>query len=203
MKEHTQQRGPSVNPLGRFARGRRLDRNPLRRASDVIETAVQAVLIIAFAAGAPFAAQASGAWIHGVARHAQIAQETSRSLVPATLLAAAPGQQGRTTVDREVRARWTAPDGKERTGEIIVLPGTAAGATVKMWVTRDGALSSQPLRDSQVAGQTGLAEVVAVVGLAVLLADAGLLARRLLDKHRMAEWSADWRATGPRWTTRA
>jgi len=42
-----------------------------------------------------------------------------------------------------------------------------------------------------------------VIALGTVLATIGLLARRTLDKRRMAAWDAEWRATGPRWTTRA
>jgi len=48
--------------LGRMARGRRPDRNPLRRASDRIETAVLGLLAAAFLAAAPFAAHVAGHW---------------------------------------------------------------------------------------------------------------------------------------------
>lgn len=66
-KQHT----PAGSRLGRFARGRRLDRNPLRRASDVTETVVMAVLVTAFAVGAPFVAWAASAWLweRSVAHH--------------------------------------------------------------------------------------------------------------------------------------
>ena len=54
------QRSPSSSWLGRLLRGRRLDRNPLRRGSDRVETAIAGVLLAAFLAGAPFAAHAAG-----------------------------------------------------------------------------------------------------------------------------------------------
>jgi hypothetical protein len=41
-----------------------------------------------------------------------------------------------------------------------------------------------------------------VIALAALLAVIGMRARRVLDKRRMAAWEAEWRVTGPRWTTR-
>ena len=58
------QRSPRNSWLGRLLRGRRLDRNPLRRRSDRAETAVLGVLLAAFLAGAPFAAQAAGSWTY-------------------------------------------------------------------------------------------------------------------------------------------
>ena len=47
--------------LARLLRGRRLDRNPLRRGSDRVETVVLGALLAAFLAAAPFAAHAAGA----------------------------------------------------------------------------------------------------------------------------------------------
>ena len=56
----TQQK-PRSTPAGRFVRGRRLDDNPLRRATDRTETLVLIVLAAVFLVCAPVAAQSSGA----------------------------------------------------------------------------------------------------------------------------------------------
>jgi hypothetical protein len=61
---------PVFARLRRSIRRWRFDRNPLRRTTDRAETAVHAVLVIAFLAGAPFAALATGAWAHGLAQRA-------------------------------------------------------------------------------------------------------------------------------------
>jgi hypothetical protein len=53
-----------------------------------------------------------------------------------------------------------------------------------------------------VAGQADLAATFGVAALAATLTVTGVLARRALDKRRMAEWEADWRSTGRRWTRR-
>jgi hypothetical protein len=34
----------------------------------------------------------------------------------------------------------------------------------------------------------------------VLLAAAGMLARRALDRRRLRAWEAEWRASGPQWS---
>jgi hypothetical protein len=193
---------PRVSRLGRFVRGRRPDRNPLRRGSDRIETAMLAMLVTAFLAAAPSAAQASGAWIHAIAHRVQVTQQASWHQVQAVLLDAPPSGPDKTGFLPQVQARWTAPDGKKMTGQVSVQPGTRAGTAVPVWTTRDGRLTGPPLQDSQVAEQGDLAEIATVVTLAILLAVTGLLARRALYKRRMAAWDADWRATEPRWTTR-
>lgn len=189
--------------VGRFLRGRRLDRNPLRRASDRAETMVLVVLVVAFAVGAPFLAGACGGWTRAAADRVQAEQQAARVQVPAVLAKAAPQAATGEKDLPDAQARWTAPDGKQVTGEVSALPGTAAGTTVKIWVTRDGQITDPPLLDSQISGQVALAEVGAVSGLAVVLLLAGLFARRSIDRRRMTAWDAEWRATGPRWTTRA
>lgn len=196
-------RKPRISRLGRFVRGRRPDRNPLRRGSDRAETAVLTVLAITFAAAAPLTAQASGTWVHAIAHRVQVTQAASRHQVPAVLLDTAPKGPNYAGLLLQVQARWTAPDGKAVTGQVSAQPGTAAGTTVRVWTTRDGQLTDPPLQDSQVAEQTVSAGIAGVLALAIVLAVTGLLARRASDKRRMAVWDADWRATEPRWTTRA
>jgi hypothetical protein len=195
-----------VTRLGRFVRSRRPDRNPLRRTSDRVETAVLALIVIAFLAAAPFAAHAVGAWEQARAHAAQRTEQASWRQVPALVLNATTGVQssgGYAGLEAEAQARWTAPDGKVITGEIPVAPGTAAGTTVALWTTSDGHLTEPPLQNSQVTGDAVLAGTVTVITLGILLAIAGMLTRHVLDKRRMAAWDAEWRAAGPRWTTRA
>ena len=133
--------------LGRVLRGRRLDRNPLRRRSDRIETAVLGLLLATFLAGAPFAAHAAGNWAYATSAREAQAQRVSLHQVPATLLKAAPAwnayANGRGVL--EVDARWRAADGQVRTGEVFVPAGAAAGSTVLVWTNRTGQLAGPPL----------------------------------------------------------
>ena len=200
------QRQLRVTRLRKFVRGRRPDRNPLRRASDRVETAVLALLVIAFLAAAPFAALAGAAWAHARAHEAQLMEEASSHQVSAVVLTVATGPAGGggyAGLETQAQARWRAPDGKVVTRAIPVMPGTVAGTTVLLWTTNDGQLTDPPLQDSQVAGDAAYAGTVSVIVLATVLAGTGMLVRRTLDRHRMAAWEADWRETGPRWTTRA
>jgi hypothetical protein len=191
-----------VTWLSRFVRGRRLDRNPLRRATDRIETVVLAVLMSAFLAGAPFAALGAGAWIHGLAQRTQLSQEASRFPVQAVVLTVTPSASLGEYVG-QAAARWRAPDGREVTGHLSVPSGTAAGQTLELWTDRAGDITSAPLTDAQVADQADFAVALGVVAAAGVLTLAGELARWALNRRRMADWDADWHATGPRWTTHA
>jgi hypothetical protein len=200
----SRQREPRMTRLCRLARGRRPDRNPLRRASDLIETAMLAVLVVAFLVAAPFAAQLSGASMRATAHQTQLAQQAAWQEVTAVVLKPASGSQagGWGVADAPVLARWTAPDGTVITGQVPEPPGTVAGAKVPVWVTRAGQLTNPPLLDSQVSDLVLVTQLLSVVGLAIALTVTGLLGHWALDKRRMAAWDADWRATGPRWTAR-
>ena len=192
-----------VTRLGRILRGLRLDGNPVRRTSDRAETAVVAVLVIAFMVGAPVAALAADSWAHTLAHRAEIAQRASCTQATAVTLAAAPGRGPDSSgLETQVLARWTAPDGMAATGEVLIPPGSKAGTTVRVWTTRDGKLTAPPLQDSQVSGDTVFGEVCGGIAVAVTLVLTWVLARRVIDGRRMAAWDAEWRS-GPRWTTRA
>ena len=193
---------PGVSRLGRFVRRWRFDRNPLRRTADRVETTVLAVLVVAFLIGAPFAALATGAWVHGTAQRVQLTQQGSRWQVKAVVLAVSESTAGENLL-WQAQARWRAPDGREVTHQVPVLSGTPAGATLQVWTDRAGDLTIAPLLDSQVDDQTTSGEALGVAASAGVLTLAGALALRVLNKRRMAAWDADWHATGPRWTTRA
>jgi hypothetical protein len=193
--------GTRVACLGRLIRGRRPDRNPLRRGSDRLETAVLGVLLVAFLAGAPFVAHAAGSWTYATSAREAQAQQTALRQVRATLLqAAAPWSISEGGA--EAQARWKAPDGQTRTGQVFAASGAPAGSTVTVWVNQAGRLTDSPLQHSQVTGRSDMARVLAVVALAVTLIIVGWSARWALDRRRLAAWGAEWLATGPRWSSR-
>lgn len=188
--------------LGRFVRRHRPDRNPLRRGYDRLETAVLTVLVAAFLAAAPFAAQASADAAWSAAHQAQAAQQASRHQVSAVVLALS-ADDGYVVAQSEAQVRWTAPDGQTRTGNGLVPSDTRIGAIVRVWTDSSGQLTEAPLLGSQVANQAGLGGAGGVATLALTTAAACILTRRMLDRRRMAAWETEWRSTGPRWTTRA
>jgi hypothetical protein len=163
---------------------------------------VLAALAAAFLAGAPFASQASGAWAHAALQREQAAQESSWRQVPAVLLTTAAAGVHLGPVPH-VKARWIAPDGATITSDIPMPSGGQADTTVRIWVARDGELTGPPLLDSQVSNEVDCIRAGAITALAATLSVVGFMARRSLDKRRMAAWDAEWRSAGPSWTTRA
>ena len=206
MNGSSQQQAPALSFAGRFVRGRGFDRNPLRRVTDRIETVVVTVLVAAFLAGAPLVALVAGGWAHAAAQRAEFGQQAARREVSATLL---PGPSSRATNNSGMvtwadAARWVAPDGQTVTVDLPVAVETRGlPATMPVWTTLNGQLVPPPLHGAQVTWLTALAAALSSIAAAVVLLLSGLTARLLLNRHRMDAWDADWRTTGPSWSTHA
>lgn len=188
--------------LSRFVRGRRPDRNPLRRRSDRVETYLLGGLLAAGIAGAPFAAQAAGHVTYVALLRAEHVQQATRHQVRAELLQRA----GNTLVSGSefdisvpVRARWTAITGVPQTGQLMAPTGSPQGTIVTVWTDSSGALVNPPLQPGQVAGQADLAAAGAVAGIGILYLCQAAFIRQVLNRRRMAAWDADWALTEPMW----
>lgn len=189
--------------IGRILRGRRLDRNPLRRRSDRVETVILAALLAAFLGGAPFAAHTAATWAGAASQQELRAQQANFRQVTAVLLEAAWTPQGYGfTIASQANARWVAPDGKVRTGMIAVPADAKAGSTKRIWTNTSGDLVT-PLQPDQIALRADLAAMASVAVLGAVLLTTAAVVRRSLNRRRLADWDADWLATGPRWSSRA
>jgi hypothetical protein len=182
----------------------RPDGNPLRRTADRVEAAVVAALIAAFLAGAPLAALAAGRSASVTGSRIEHAQAGWHQVAAVLLHSASATSHPMFQVSLEslVPARWTAPDGTPRTGEIYAPAGAKAGSTVTVWADRSGRLTPIPLQRGDVVEEVALAASLATMAVAAVLAAIGLLARWVLDRRRLAAWDAHWKATGPQWTGR-
>ncbi len=201
-----QERGPGHVPghqglwLFRAVRGARLDRNPLRRRTDHLETCLLAGLFVAAAAGAPFAAQAAGHTWYADATHTRQVQLAVRHEV-AAVLAQSAGGIGEYTLSSQVPtlASWKSAGGTLRAGDVPARLGSPSGTLVNVWTDANGYLVSPPLTVTEVADQTDAARVTAVGGIIVGFMAGTLAIRQLLNRRRMAAWDADWVATARVW----
>lgn len=195
-------RQPQTTWLGRFIRGHRPDRNPLRRHADHAESALLAVLITGFCAGAPALGYAAVTATHTASVRELHAQQAEYRLVRATLLAAAVDVESYPVATAaQADARWLAPDGRKLTGVVPTPANAKAGSTVLIWTDRSGHQVT-PLQPEAVPEREALAALGAVTGLGGLLLVTGLAGRGLLNRRAMTAWDADWQATEPRWTSR-
>ena len=190
--------------IERLARKLGLDKNPLRRRTDRIAACLGAGLLAAFLVGAPLLAIAA-AHVAGHLGAAEQRAQRSWHQVSAVLLRNAPvpaafasGLYGGTWVP----ARWTAPDGRVRTGELDVTSGLNAGQKVGIWVNQAGLPTGPPLTHRAVVARTVLAAAVAPIVLGIVLGFMAGVGRWVFDRRRLAGWDAAWASVGPHWTKR-
>ncbi len=181
-----------------------LDRNPLRRRSDRAETSLMAALLAVFLVGAPITAIAVSHVTHAATLQALRAQQQWHR-VPAVLLESSPTADSliyQPAAYAWVSARWTAPNGSARVGEVPAAGGTPAGTTVRVWVDGSGHVVTFPLTAAEIADRMVAAVVFAPIALAVVLLTLAAIGRRLLERRRMTGWEAAWKAIEPQWTHR-
>jgi hypothetical protein len=187
--------------LGRVARGVRPDRNPLRRRWDRVEAFIFGGLVIVAAAGAPVAATMAGNWAHADSARAARVQHATRHPVRAVLLAAPHASVSGYAINgmAPAMARWTAPSGGQRTGEITVPSDSPKGTVVTLWTDQAGEETSPPLTASQVADQAILMALVSAALTVAACLLAAVATRIAVNRRRMAAWTADWVVTAPMW----
>jgi len=181
-----------------------LDANPLRRRTDKIATLVAAQLLLVFLVGAPLLAIAAYGWAGQVGAAEQRAERSWRE-VPAVLLKSVPASNSFASGlfgYSWVPARWLAPDGKARSGNIAVEVGMAAGRTVRIWVDAAGRPTNAPVTNRAVQARAATVAAVATLALVIVLSFLAWAGRKLLDRRRLADWELAWAIVGPKWTKR-
>lgn len=188
------------------AMARRVGWHPsaLRRRSDRIESAVVLGAILLALASVPLGmATYSVVYRHNLAVSAT--QTAAVHQADATLLDGLPSMPSMSgyNVNLPVQARWRLPNGQSRVGVIRAPEGTAAGSIIPIWTDARGEQIDAPLSTSQAWARGVLAFTLTIVGAIGLLCLACAIVRRYLDRGRFADWEAEWREIGPRWTHRA
>ena len=190
--------------LIRGARWLGCDRNPLRRNVDRAETAVRLTVVVLILTVVPAVAVLAGRWADQSALAQARAQSASTHSVPAVLLQPAP------TIGAPdpyagaevawVPARWMAPAGPMRTGDVLAPVGARKGSTVQTWVDDSGNFTDPPPGHTQIVGNVFIAVMLAGLSLLALLLGAEALSHQLLERRRLKAWDEQWRAVAPRWT---
>jgi len=188
----------------RLARKLGLDANPLRRRTDKLATWLIAQFLVVVLIGAPLFAIAAFSWAARAGAAEQRAERSWRE-VPAVLLRSVPVPDsfaGGVFGYSWVPARWTAPNGKVRSGDIPVEVGLTAGRKVRLWVDATGTPTDVPLTHRAIVARAGTAAAVATVVLLIALSSLALIVRWLLDRRRLTDWELAWAIVGPQWTKR-
>lgn len=190
--------------LQRLARAFGCDHNPLRRRVDRIESATMTLLAVAFLALAPFASLVAMGQVHANGLRELAAEQGWR---PATATLAENARDGVIqssggTSVALVAARWRAPDGALRTGEVTTSLNAKSGQHVRIWLTSAGALTHPPLTKAELGQRATITALLTTSGVAVLVVITAGLVRLAANRRRMAGWDSAWAAAGPRWSKR-
>jgi hypothetical protein len=183
-----------------------LDANPLRRGCDRAEAWIRLSIVVVFLATGPLAAVAVGHWASSSGAAAARAQAAAEHRIQAVLLSNAPAASSYPVAGNSVAvwvwARWTAPDGTSRMGDVQATAGARAGATVTVWSDASGTLAGPPIGHAQILSRVITFVAVTSAALAIILLSALWLTRRALDRRRLAAWERGWTAVEPQWTRR-
>jgi hypothetical protein len=190
-------------PWGRRAR-LYLGRNDLRRPSDRFEGAVLGTLAALFGAVVVVAVLLAG-HVDQV-QHAEAARlrPAVAVLSDGSVLAGSPFSP---VAQVQAQATWWLVNGTERAGLLTsrtapAVNGAPAGASVPIWLNRQGDPQPPPPGQVDIVANAIGAGVTFAAGMALLLAGCYWLSRRALDRHRLAGWGQAWADTGPQWSSR-
>ncbi|MCF6524868.1 hypothetical protein [Streptomyces sp. JJ36] len=179
--------------------------NPLRRPCDRAQSRVNVLLVLVLLLGGVWAAFAAGTAAHDAHLEQARTQAAERTEVTARLTTdgkeATGADPGRGADVAQVR--WTDEDGTVHTGTVRVEAGAERGDPARVWVDREGHLTTPPDSPAS-AAMSGWVTALLVAGgavIAVMLLRAVLA--RLFDRHRYALWEEEWARLEPRWSGRA
>ncbi|MFJ2946887.1 hypothetical protein ACIO8H_04455 [Streptomyces sp. NPDC087226] len=175
--------------------------NPLIRTSDRVEFWLRRVLMVVLVVGLPVAGLVVGrATFESSVRTART-QSAERQQVGARVVSISENV-GRAAKE-QAKVRWTDDSGAARMSTALLEPGMTEGATVRVWVDRDGTVTAPPLTRRQALTNGWFTGGFTVVGVTagVFLTRAGT--RLVLDRRRYARWDAEWDLVEPEWTGRS
>jgi hypothetical protein len=194
----------TANPMSRFFRRVFPGRNPLATYGDRIEGGVLALAVVVAFLAVPVAG-AVGSEAYGAYKSRVEVEQANRTQVDAVLVEDAPELSGRSEGAVEttsVTATYQLPDGTARTGLVPASYDAASGATVRIWIDRNGEVVEPPMtRDGAVISGFVMAFLLwgGVSGAMALLY---VVVKYLHTRIRLRRWRLAWELTAPDWTGR-
>jgi hypothetical protein len=198
---------PKESVLRRSLRRFTLGSGPLKRGSDRVQLVGRLLVVLSFLLAPPLAV---GTTTRATAHLQTVAagQAAERSPVRAVLLEDAPGTGTRSTYyadagssNTATRAVWPVPGGTSREGTVLVAPGSSAGTSVKVWVTRYGSLTRPPLDPAGIEATATAVGALPLIGLPLAAWALYAVLSVALDGHRDRRWAQKWAEVEPRWNS--
>ncbi|MFD3947300.1 hypothetical protein [Streptomyces sp. NPDC058579] len=183
--------------------------NPLRRTTDLIEAWVALTAIVLLALAVPATGWIAGQRTDASLQHAVRTQSLQRLPTTARVVrlsdAPAPGLQspdsaGEQPARRAVVARWTAPDGTDRTGTVAPRREFSdPGDTFRLWTDRTGRPVSAPMRAETAHAHAIVVGLLTAIMAGVFVEAARRLVVRRLVHRRYRRLDRAWARAGPDW----
>ncbi|MFB9907631.1 Rv1733c family protein [Allokutzneria oryzae] len=179
-----------------------LDRNPMRRFSDRVESAVLVLVVICMLGAVPLALLAGTVTHDRLRAAASELRSTTAVLEQDAPVPVVSSELVTTTSQARALGTWITADGSPRSGEVFTRSGATAGSSVVVWLDPEGT----PVRPPLDASELVLMAVLVTLGvLAAAEAAAGLFyvtVRAVLDRGRLASWEDEWERVAGDWTRR-
>ena len=154
----------------RLARRIGLDRNPLRRRTDKVAAWLDGPAARRVPDRRSIALGGGRGWAARAAAADQQAERSWRQVSAVLLSSASLSASGDGLAPYSWdSARWTAPDGRTRTGDIPVSLALAAGQVVPLWVDQAGSPTGPPVSHRAVLAREVGAAAFAALTLGILL----------------------------------
>ncbi|MDW8805527.1 hypothetical protein P1P68_12240 [Streptomyces scabiei] len=192
--------GPPYTPGPPSPRDEFKGANPLMRPSDRFESWLRRFLLLVLVLGLPLVAYSAGTRVYESSMRTVQVQRAERHEITARL--AEDLERDNNAAKQLARVRWTDENGGVRTGEALVKAGTDKGASVRVWLDRDGNLTAPPMNTLNAKASGWLAGGMAAFGVAMGCYAVRSGTRLLLDRGRYARWDADWDKVEPLWSAR-
>ncbi|WP_437096970.1 Rv1733c family protein [Streptomyces sp. enrichment culture] len=182
--------------------------NPLCRRTDLAEAWVALAALLLALVAAPVAGCLVGGAAQNALQRSVRAQHQARHPVQATVVrtldpsppAADPEISSGQDVRSRVLARWTAPDGTERSGPVPTrLKDPRPGDRFGMWTDGRGRVVARPLDTATATTHSVLAGFGAALVAAALVEGGRRLIVWRMVRRRYARWDRAWDKAGPDW----
>ncbi|MFJ9711766.1 hypothetical protein [Streptomyces sp. NPDC101234] len=183
-------------------------RNPLRRATDLVEAWVALAALLLTVVAAPLLGSLVGAAAQKALQESVRQQHHDRSLVTATVVRKLGGPLVEPDPDAtsahdtrsRVLADWTAPDGTHRHGPALTtLQSPHKGDHFGVWTDRHGLMTARPLDSATATTHAVLAGFGAALLTTVLVEGGRRMIVWRMVRRRYARWDQAWERAGPDW----
>ncbi|MGX1775733.1 Rv1733c family protein [Nocardia brasiliensis] len=186
----------SVNMYRRTCRRVGLDRNPMRRREDRVQTWVAAGLLLLFVLLVPLLVLTVGATVYRTETAAVQAEIAELHRVEAVVTAT--GKAPLYAPIMPAKVAWTDADGIAHTEDYQSTTVVEPGQNVTIWLNGAGRIVEPP-SETQALSKAVLLTGGALFGAVTVLAGCYFGLRHRLDRKRLRMWEMEWATADLRW----